>query len=211
MKWINFVALLLLIYGCQKNSTTSFTVKGQINDSESGIPLGDVAIAIYENNSNNMNSASELIAQGVSNSDGSYSIEFPRNLVESYTILYTKEGYFTEEVTKSFEFFKTDQENIINLNDRPIGWIRFIIENTAPTDPQDQLKLYKETGAEYCPDCCADGYYYFDGPSVNTTMICPNVAGRYFVFRYWDVLAPSYAHDSVLIQQNDTIDYLIQY
>ena len=106
---------------------------------------------------------------------------------------------------------KTDEDNIIDVAHRPVGWIRFIIQNIGQTDPGDQIKIYKESGSEFCPDCCPDGFYYFDGANVDTTWTCPNVASEYFVFHYWDLLLPSYTYDSVQIQQNDTIDYLIQY
>ncbi|MEZ4938110.1 MAG: hypothetical protein R2799_11015 [Crocinitomicaceae bacterium] len=211
MKWIGIFLLALFILGCNKHSTTSFTVKGQIINSQTQVGVASDAIYIYENTSSGMNAGQTLIATGSSNSDGSYSIEFPRNLVESYTFRFYKEGYFLEEIQKNFDFFHTSSDNIINLNHRPIGWIRFIVQNTAPTDPQDQLKILKESGTENCSDCCQDGYYYFDGPNVDSTWICPNEAGTYFVFHFWDVLQPSYSKDSVLIQQNDTIDYVIQY
>lgn len=206
-----FVLVVSILFGCNKNSTTSFTISGQINDSKSGLGLSNVSIKVYEQTSTGVNSGTELIATGTSNSDGSYSVDFPRNLVESYYITYSKEGYFTEEITRGFEDFRTDQDNEINIQQRPGGWIRFIIQNIGTVDPQDQMKIYKESGTQFCPDCCADGFYYFDGPNIDTTWTCQNVAQEYFVFRYWDVLAPSYTFDSVLIQQNDTIDYLIQY
>ncbi|MCB0478710.1 MAG: hypothetical protein KDC84_11125 [Crocinitomicaceae bacterium] len=211
MKWISLIALLLLFASCNKRSTTEFTVMGQINHYTTGSGLDGVTILVYENTSSGMNVGQSLIGTTSSNSDGSYSIVFPRNLVESYTIRFYKEGYFLEEVFLNFSDLHTDEDNIININQRPIGWIRFVIENVAPTDPQDQLKIYKESGTTNCADCCPDGYYYYDGANINTTMTCPNVAGEYFVFRIWDVLQPSYTFDSVLIVQNDTIDYVVHY
>ena len=211
MRILLFAIVITSLIGCNKNSTSAFTIKGQINDSKTGIGASNVTIRVYEYTSSGVNSGTNLIANGTSNTDGSYSLDFPRNLVESYYITFSKTGYFVEETTIGFEQFKTDEDHVLNIQQRPIGWIRFVIENIAPTAPQDQMKIYKETGTENCSDCCADGFYYWDGPSIDTSWICPNVSGEYFVFRYWDVLAPSYGFDSVLIQQNDTIDYIIQY
>jgi hypothetical protein len=211
MKALIIPILAILLIACNKRSSEHFVVVGQITDSEQGFSLGNVKIDIYQVTSSGGSSGTTLLETVYSENDGTYSVTFDRNLVEEYIITYTKDGYFTETVTRNFDDMKTSEDNVINLAHRPIGWITFVIKNIPATDPSDQMKIYKESGAEFCPDCCPGGFYYFDGAQVDTTWTCANVAGTMFEFRLFDLNGPVNGHDSILTIQGDTVFYPINY
>ena len=74
MKLFSILFIAILFWGCNKNSTDTFTIKGQINDSKTGIGQGNVSIKVYEVASFGANSGVSLIGTGSSNTDGSYEV-----------------------------------------------------------------------------------------------------------------------------------------
>ena len=211
MKYLLVFLLFIGLSSCNKRDTSTFTLKGSITNYNTGLAEGNVKVDIYEVTNSGINSGPVLLSTTYSNPDGSYEVKFSRNLVESYNIVFQKEGFFSEIISKPFGEFTTAEDNILDLSYRPVGWILFDIENIGATVAQDQLKIYKESGEEICPDCCANGFYYFDGPNVDTIWTCASIADQWFVFHYWDIEGNFYKKDSVLINQNDTTVYTINY
>lgn len=209
----NLVLLFLIIglISCNKRDTTSFTMKGTVTNYNTGAPVANVKIDIYQFTSAGTNAGTTLLETTYTESDGSYAVTFPREMVESYIITFQKEGFFSESITRQFSEFTTEEDNIYNFVYKPVGWVVFDIQNQAPTNAGDQMKIYKESGAEFCPDCCMDGFYYFDGPNIDTTWTCAAIADEWFVYRTWDLIGGAYEHDSVQIIQGDTIVIPVNY
>lgn len=211
MKQFLFILAVLILTSCNKNKTGSFVVDGQVKNYTTGSGEANVQIQVFEVSASGVNSGSVLIETAYSKADGSYSIEFQRNLVEEYDFVFSKSNFFTQTIVKNFDALSTQNENLINLSLKPAGWIQFQIKNNAPGVAGDQLKIYKEEDEEFCSDCCPYGYYYFDGANVDETWTCGSIADTYFVFHYWDLLGSFYKKDSVQLIQGDTIIYPINY
>lgn len=211
MKNIIIILIPLLFLACNKRSTTEFTSKGMISDSKTGLPVENVKLEIYTVETSGINSGYTKINTTYSDASGNYSTTYNRTLVEAYNFSFSRSGYFPEDDLINFDNLTTSDDNVLNKNLKPRGWIQFNIINQNSPEAGDELKIYKEGGDEFCEGCLSQGFYFFNGANIDTNWTIPSVAQEYFVFRYWDLLGSTYHFDSLMINQNDTVTYSIIY
>ena len=103
----------------------------------------------------------------------------------------------------------SEDDNIIDIEMEAESFMKFIIQNTGTASASDNLNLLllnPKTDCSACPD--SDSYYY-EG-IVDTTVVFPTDAGRYYKFTYIHVGITSET-DSVYITPFDTLNYVINY
>lgn len=208
-KHISFflITLLLGLFNCQKQTPT-FQISGSVSDQSLNSVLSDVNITFYKIKAGS--STPTKIASTQTNSDGTYTIEFDRDLSESYYAIAEKENYFDSEQSILFEDLKVGEENTINFNIYAKSWVKIQLKNLTP-EPDDYITISKQEGKKNCLDCC--DFFEYTVTNTDTTFYCINNGNSSFSILYssfGDNLFNT-AIESVTSTSFDTTDLYISY
>lgn len=171
------VAVLVALPSCKKGKA-DFTLKGVITDSTFDTPLTGGKVYLYEVEAGG--GATNLIGSATIGSDGTYSFTFPRNAVESYTVVIEKNGYFEVEASIPLSDMTIEEDNVYNFATTAKSWaaLRFVTN-----DPLGALTYTKQSGKTNCLECCANESKTIYG-AIDTIIYCPNDGNTTYSYSY---------------------------
>lgn len=204
MRIITLLALLVLISGCKKGKG-DITLKGEVTDLSFNTSLVSCQVQLFEISPGG---SPVTLINSMQSTDGTYSFTFPRNKVEGYKIVISKQNYFGIESTISLNDLSIEQENIRNYSTTAKAWAALRFINDSP-QPFDQLTFTKQQGKVACEDCCPTAEQNLYG-AVDTTIYCINDGNTVYSYLYY-VSGGSNGIKSVNTTAFDTLEILLQY
>jgi hypothetical protein len=174
-----FFSLLFALSSCNKGKT-NFVLKGTITDATFNQHHSGASVQLYEIEAGG--SSTNLIGTAEIGSDGAYSFTFPRNKVESYTLLVEKDGYFTVDENIPFSGMTISEDNERNFSTTAKSWAKIRLINSNPL-PSDHLQITKQEGKNGCLECCDNTIMEFYG-ALDTTIYCVNDGNTTYSFYY---------------------------
>ena len=201
------ITIFLAAFGCKKQTPT-FQISGTLSDKSLNSVLSGATITFYKIKAGS--STPTKIASTQTNSDGTYTIEFDRDLSESYYAIAEKENYFDSEQSILFEDLKVGEENTINFNIYAKSWVKIQLKNLTP-EPNDYITISKQEGKKNCLDCC--DFFEYTVTNTDTTFYCINNGNSSYSILYssfGDNLFKT-AIENVITTSFDTTDLYISY
>ena len=201
-----FVLVISAVASCKKEEL-SFMLEGTVNDATFNTTLSNAEVTIYTFPLGQ--SFGTEVASVTTDNSGYFSYDLKREQYEKIEITVQKHNYFQYTDVIPFSDLSTENVNTYSYSLNAKSWTRFVIYNQQPLQ-SDELKIFKDSGKEGCPTCCANGYYYYYG-AADTTVYCPNDGNRYMKFYYWVNGNQSNGVDSVYNTPFDTVTYEFYY
>ena len=134
MKRILFLTLLVTVFSstfssCRKGKA-DFTLKGVLTDETFNTPHANAQVKLYSVPV--ATSQMILIGSSTTGPDGSYTFTFPRDKMEKYVLVVTKDNYFEINETIFFSSLSISEDNIRNCGTTAMSWARLIFLNQSP-------------------------------------------------------------------------------
>ena len=164
---VNFIVLILI--SCKKE-TPNFTLKGIITDICFDKGLDNAVLDLYEIEVGSKKST--FVSSTMTDANGNYSFNFPRNKIEKYLITIAKENYFYTEHEINFSSLTTNNDNIKNYVVNAKSWVNIHFENTD-NDLSKTIEFGIEEGKTDCEECCPDTRRVLS-QIIDTNIICIN-------------------------------------
>jgi len=188
-----------------------YTFKGKVIEDQNGSALSGAEIEFFQKpfSTQVVTSNFESVGSTTTDANGNYEITFERTKVTEFKLEIEKPNYFYQEISIGSGDVSSENDNIVDIEMEAESFIKFKIQNTgtaASTDNLNLLLLNPKTDCDGCPE--SDSYFY-EG-IVDTTVVFPTDAGRYYNFTYIHLGVTS-ATDSVYIPPFDTVNYVINY
>lgn len=194
------LAFLFVTSACRKKELV-FTFSGAVSDLTFGGGLNGVKVNVFVRP---LGEGERLVTSAHVNSDGSYSVEIPRDRIEFVRLSFEKHNYFEFDQQLSFSQLTVNQDNEVDAGLTAKSWVKFEIKNQPPANASDEFKLLKYRGKTNCPECCANEFFFFYGPT-NEDVVCANDANTYVSYYYWVVGTQNNGQDSILTVPFDTV------
>ena len=207
MKVLYSVFLLsILLISCKKGKT-EFTLTGSISDNTFSQNHDGAVIKLYEVEAGG--SITNLLETATLGNDGSYSFTFPRNKVESYTVVVTKDNYFTIDESIPFSSMTISSDNVRDFGTTAKSWAKIRLINSSPLG-SDHLQITKQTGKSDCTECCDNNVIDFYG-AIDTTYYCINDGNTIYSYFYSVLGTPAQGILSANTVAFDTIQISLTY
>lgn len=206
MKYIYFTFILgIALFSCKKKGKADFTLKGTLTDATYSIPMDGANVQLFEKIAGN--SSYDLIGSSSTDGSGSYSFTFPRNSVESYKIIITKDLYFDIDQMINFSDLSIENDNIRNFSTTAKSWAKLRFINQSPS-ALDVLKYTQTEGKQGCDLCCPSGEHTLMG-AVDTTIYCINDGNTTYAYSFLNGSLPG--SKSAMTTAFDTTEILLTY
>ena len=206
MRYI-YLALIISVslFSCKKKGKADFTLRGTITNSTYSIPMEDAEVKLYEK----IAGSSSYSHVGTSSTDGngSYSFTFPRNSVESYKLIITKNLYFEINQLISFSDLSIDNDNVRDFSTTAMSWVELRFVNQDPL-PNDILKYTQTEGKTGCEVCCPSGENILSG-ATDTAIYCINDGNT--TYRYSYLLGATTGTEFAITTAFDTTQIMLNY
>ena len=204
---LSIVLLIFLVSVSCKKGKADFTLSGKITDESYNTPLSGATVKLYETVAGG--SSIDLVGTSSTASDGSYSFTFPREQIETYTLIVTKHNYFEINQDISFSSLSIDDENIRNYNTTAKAWVnlRFVNNGGQSTD---LLEYTKQEGKQGCIECCPITQQSLSG-AVDTSIYCINDGNTNYSYYYNLIGTTNQGLKTALTIPFDTTELLLSY
>lgn len=188
-----------------------YDFQGTITEDQNGSALSGVQVDIFQKpfDSQVVTSNYELAGSAVTDANGNFSVSFERTKVTEFKVHLNKENYFKQDIIIGSGEVSSENVNQVDVELQAKSFMKFTIQNTGTASQSDNLNLLLLNPKTDCDNCPQSDSYFFEGV-VDTTVVYPTDAGRYYNFTYIHVGVTS-ASDSVYITPFDTINYTINY
>jgi hypothetical protein len=211
MRGFLLVLMILTLWACN-NDPIQYSFQGTVTDNTNNASMTDVAVTIYQkpfNNSVTSNSY-EFAGSGTTDASGNYQIMFERKKVTEFKVTFTKSGYFPQEIILGSADVTSGSPNIVSTGLDAESWVKFNVQNVAPSNTTDNFTMIFFTYRTGCANCIENDYNYLDG-IVDSVLTYQNTAGQYLKFTYVDVTGGQSTTDSLYMTPFDTVAYSILY
>ena len=204
--FLSVVTLVIVNTSCKKGKA-NFILRGILTDHtfHTALDGANVQLRVTEAGGN----ATSIIEEMTTDSDGMYAFTFPRDLVEKYELIITKENYFTIEGLIKFDDLTIEEDNVRDYHTTAKSWVRLRFTNTDP-DPADVLQYIKQEGKEHCPICCPDTDQFLQG-AIDTSIYCINDGNTVYSYYYWLHNTSNQGLKSVITLPFDTTEIFLSY
>lgn len=199
--------LMLILTSCKKEEL-SFVIEGNVNDGTLNTVLSNAKVSIFTFPVGG--TIGTKVTTLTTDSQGGFNYDLERKKYEKIELVVSKNNYFNHVDEVPFSELTTDGKNIFTYELKAKSWTKFILYNQQPAAQSDELKILKDSGKEGCSECCANGYYYYNGV-VDTVVYCPNDGNHYMKFYYWVNGNELNGVDSVYNTPFDTTTYELYY
>ena len=211
MKRLLFLTLLLTVFSgtfssCKKGKA-NFTLKGVLTDETFNAPHANAQVKLYSVPV--ATSQMILIGSSTTGSDGSYSFTFPRDKMEKYILVVTKNNYFEINETVLFSSLSITDDNVRNYGTTAMSWARLIFLNQSPL-ANDHFRYIKQEGKANCMECCPITQQDYYG-ALDTTIYCINDANTNYSYYYWVLGTNNQGLKSAYTTPFDTVDIVLNY
>ena len=201
------ILLSLTIYSCKKG-TANFVIKGSITDNTFSTSLTGATVKLFQTPAGT--TQSNLIGTAVIGSDGTYKFEFPRDKMEKYTLVITKDLYFEINSTIYFSELTIKDDNTRNYSTTAKSWVKLHFVNQSPSSTSDHLQYIKQLGKEGCPECCTDTEQNLYG-ILDSSIFCINDGNTEYSYMYTVFGTTNQGIKSVMTVPFDTTELLLYY
>ncbi len=171
----------ITFFACKKKGKADFILKGTITDATYSIPMDGAEVKLYEKSAGS--SSYSLVGTTSTNGSGSYSFTFPRNSIETYKIIVTKNLYFEINELINFSSLSIESDNVRNYSTTAMAWAKLRFINQVPSDVTDVLKYTQTEGKTGCDICCSSGEHILNG-IIDTTIYCVNDGNTNYTYTY---------------------------
>lgn len=200
-----FIGLLLLA-SCTKG-TGDFTIYGVITDDTFHIPMQGAQLKLYK-----IPVASNqkiLIETYTLDQDGAFRFTFPRERMEKYILIITKDNYFPLEETIYYSSLNLKQDNERNYSTKAKAWVALRFINSNPIF-SDHLQYIKQEGLQGCAECCPNAQQDYYG-ALDTTIYCINNGNEMYSLYYYILGTSNQGQLSANCVPFDTTEILLNY
>ena len=211
MKRVLFLTLLLTVFSGTfssfKKGKADFTLKGVLTDETFNTPFANAEVKLYSVPV--ATSQQILIGSSTTGSDGAYSFTFPRDKMEKYVLVVTKDNYFEINETVLFSNLSITEDNVRNYGTTAMSWARLIFLNQSPL-ASDHLRYIKQEGKAGCMECCPIAQQEYYG-TLDTSIYCINDANTNYSYYYWILGTSNLGLKSAYTTPFDTVDIVLNY
>lgn len=193
---------IALFSGSCKKGKSNVVVRGTISDLSLGGSLSGVSIQLIQNNSDG---SSSNIGTSQTSTTGEYRFEFPRDNSLGYSLLLSRDNYFTDAKTILFSSITIEEDNVRNYGMYAESWVKMTFTNLAP-NPSDVMKITKVEGRSGC----MDNNLFLNG-SADTVIVCENNGNTLFSYSYQELSGSQFGDKSVNTTSFDTTEILLEY
>ena len=204
--FIPIVLMAILLISCNKNKC-NFTIRGSVTDGTFAQSLAGAKVKLYQFSAGS--TEAKLIKTGVTDTKGNYMFTFPRERVEKYQLMITKDLYFSVEEVIYFSELNIDQDYVRNSSTTAKAWAKLTFININPSN-SDHLQYIKQNGKADCSDCCPKTYqdYYGD---LDTSIYCINDGNSNYSYFYWVLGTSDQGIRTVYTTAFDTVEVVLNY
>ena len=211
MKRLIFLTLLLTVvsstFSSCKKGKANFTLKGVLTDETFNTPFANAEVKLYSVPV--ATSQQILIGSLITGSDGSYTFTFPRDKMEKYILVATKDNYFEINGTVLFSSLSITEDNVRNYGTTAMSWARLVFLNNSPL-ANDHMRYIKQDGKSGCMECCPITQQDYYG-ALDTSIYCVNDANTNYSYYYWIIGTSNQGLKSAYTTPFDTIDIVLNY
>jgi 5-hydroxyisourate hydrolase-like protein (transthyretin family) len=173
--YLLFLLLPLLLSSCRKNKEAGTEISGTITNLHNGQGVSGIVVYLeaQEIQNGNFNSSWRSVDEALSNSNGSYSLNFDKKNVVEYRIRYEAPNYFSQEIFVNPDDVKVGVNLVRNISIAGMSWMKVNVKNTNPVNNQDLFAYNISAGHLSCPDpCCNSDQKMFIGMNIDTSIVC---------------------------------------
>lgn len=167
---------------CKKDKNLNFSIHGTATDESFSKALDNATIIIYEKPIASIDY--KEIGRTQTDSEGKYSLKFPRNRVENYRVIVQKDNYFEKEYTVLFASLDPKKSIEFNFETTAYSWVRIHLTNIEDVNDYDDFIYKKTIGKTDCFTCCpSDVEQHFYG-ALDTVFYCTTDGNKPFAYFY---------------------------
>jgi len=213
VKGLSTFILILLFVAFVSNSCKRgiavFTLSGTITDETFSGGLNGAKVKLYKVpiGTSTLVPLDSLILPP----DGKYQFTFPRDKIEKYVLIATKENYFEIIEEIPFSVLNPSETNTRNFGTKAKSWVEMRFINTTVL-PGEIFRFMKINENNNCLECCPGGLIDLVEQSYYSK-ICINNANSLFSVDYWIINGNSsqYGHKEATPSPFDTSLILVTY
>jgi len=205
-QFIPVVLLAILLFSCSKKKG-EFTIKGAVTDGTFGQSLTGAAVKLYQIPAGSTDE--KLVGSVMTDAQGNYSFSFPREKMEKYRVVITKDLYFSREEIVYFSELSLDQDYIRNSSTTAMAWAKLTFHNLNAS-PSDHFQYIKQNGKANCPECCPTTYQDYYG-ALDTSIYCINDGNTNYSYMYWVLGTSVTGTQTVFTTAFDTVEVVLNY
>ncbi len=186
--WIFLVAIFLSIAtSCKKEPNTLLKIEGVTSDVRNGNAVSGVDVELTEQilEGGSFNSSFQFAADDLTDVNGKYVLEFPRQNAAEYKLGFDKSGYFNQVHSVNPDNVDPNEAYVVNASLIPEAYFTVHLINQNPFDEEDRI-LYRNLNAYFSCSCCNVAWVEALGTSVDTSFTCI-IHGDFTVAYTWEV------------------------
>jgi len=168
-----FVLLLIVLCGCKKEQG-NIQVSGNIQNGTTQQSVSNANVSflgkVIQNGAYSSNDAT--LSTTTCDAVGNYCCSWKRSNITDLKMRISADGFITRTIALNQTALSTDEDNTINqtLYEEAIAQVHLI--NSGNSNPFDQVNFtFYHIPFEDCV-CCAEGWQYFTGASIDTVFEC---------------------------------------
>jgi len=178
-----FLSLLIfIIFSCKKDGNLQFAINGIVTDESFNTGLAGATVIVYEKPIANFNY--QEIGRVTTDSDGKYSLSFPRNRVENYKVVIQKDRYFDKEYQILYSALDPQKSIEYNFGTTAYSWVRIHLKNVDEVNDYDDFIYKKTQGKTDCAACCPTGEELHFYGAIDTVFYCMTDGNKPFAYFY---------------------------
>jgi hypothetical protein len=207
MKQLIFFVLLGLVFTACEKGTGNFVLEGKITDATFNTGLSGATLKLYKTP---IGTTSSILVETLTlPTEGTYSLTFPREKMEKYTLVVNKNNYFEIEQDVYYSELSIEENNIRNYSTKAKAWVKLRFKNNSPMSG-DHLRYIKQAGLQGCETCCPNTEQIYYG-ALDLTFTCVNRGNQPYSFYYWVVNTANQGLKEVVTTPFDTVNLSLIY
>lgn len=207
-----FISLcyFLIFISCKKKND-KLTISGTAYNTEIQQNVTNVKVDLYlkKLSNNTWNAQYELLSSMNTLFDGSFKFEFDNVRVSDFKLIFSKQGYFTNEYIINPDLVQKGKDYHQTYSVHYKSWLELLIKNFQPASADDVMSYKFLKGL----DNVQDTFKFFNGSNVDTLNIW-KIYGSQLAVIEWNVTNGS-NHiqyiDSLWIPASDTLKFNLYY
>lgn len=173
-------ALLLLTFTSCRKETTDLAIAGEVQITGTNGPAAGVQVSLYQTvvASGTFNGNAQLVESKVTDGNGAFAFDFPRENALSYELRFNGAGYFDRTVTINPEDVPLGSVYCLTAHLDEGGSVETRIVNAGAGDSDDLCQFRFLNPGLGC-SCCTEDLVVLGGANVDSTWTCPDVANKW--------------------------------
>lgn len=178
-----------------------------------GAPVPDIALSVESRTVGNgvFNGSYDRIAEGITNSEGTVELMFPRSNALDYRITSEENDWFERQILINPDVFLDSEKQSIALAMTPRAEITIRLLNANPVDAMDAIQFRTlNTQGDY--PTCSNAWGTFSGLDVVEERTCWIEADRYLAYTYRTMRNGEwvdYVTDSTYVPRGESLNFTL--